>query len=148
MSEGKVAWIGLRPERGTAMQIVDRAEIDLEQGLVGDCHAGGAGHRRQVTLFQMEHLDVMQSLLKRDVRPEMTRRNIGVSGINLQSFAGKDFRVGNAVLRYTDPCHPCGRMNTTIGEGGLDAMAGHGGIMAYVIEGGPIAIGDEVAPQP
>ena len=144
MPSGKVEWIRLRPGKKVDMQVVEAADIDIEQGLVGDRHAGGAGHRRQITLFQMEHLGVVAALLNREVGPELTRRNIGVSGINLQSLKDKQFRIGDVTLRYTDPCPPCGRMNETLGEGGEDAMVGHGGIMACAVEGGSIKVGDAV----
>ncbi|MEM8679932.1 MAG: MOSC domain-containing protein [Planctomycetota bacterium] len=142
---GTVAWIGLRPAKRAEMEIVTSAEIDVAAGLVGDCHSGGAGHHRQITFFQMEHLPVVAALLGREIDPQMTRRNIGVSGINLLSLEGKAFRIGDAIVRYTEPCLPCGRMDQTMGEGGLAAMRGHGGIMASVVQGGVISVGAEVA---
>ena len=148
MRGGTIAWIGLRPAKKAAMEVVTHAQLEVDAGLVGDCHDGGAGHHRQVTLFQMEHLPVVAALLGgRDVVPEMTRRNLGVSGINLLALEGKVFRIGDAVLQYTEPCFPCGRMNQTFGDGGLEAMLGHGGIMASVVQGGAIMIGSSITPQ-
>jgi len=76
--------------------------------------------------------------------PEMLRRNIVVRGINLLALKDREFSIGSARLRMTGLCHPCSRMEEVLGEGGYNAMRGHGGINACVIQTGSIAIGDPV----
>ena len=96
----------------------------------------------------MEHLPVVSALLDgRTVEPAMTRRNIGVTGINLLSLKDKEFRIGDVILRFTEPCPPCARMNQTFGDGGQEAMLGHGGIMACVVQGGVVSLGDQIGPH-
>jgi MOSC domain-containing protein YiiM len=67
-----------------------------------------------------------------------------VSGLNLLALKDCDFRIGQAVLRYTGPCHPCSRMEEVLGRGGYNAMRGHGGITAAVVSGGRLTLGDAV----
>jgi MOSC domain-containing protein YiiM len=69
-----------------------------------------------------------------------------VKGINLLSLKEKQFRIGDAVLEYSGECHPCSRMEENLGPGGYNAMRGHGGITAKVIEGGTIREGDDIIP--
>ena len=79
-----------------------------------------------------------------EVSPKQTRRNIVVSGINLLGLKGKQFRIGETLLEFSGPCEPCSRMEANLGLGGFNAMRGHGGITAKVIQGGTIRLGDEV----
>lgn len=141
---GRVAWIGLRPARRAAMTSVAEAIADTTQGLAGDRYHGRSGSR-QVTLIQREHLAAIASHLGLNhVAPEQFRRNIVVEGINLAALKDHRFRLGNAVLAWTGECHPCSWMEQTFGPGGYNAVRGHGGITARVIEGGTIAIGDRL----
>lgn len=143
---GRLEWIGLRPERLGEIAIVDEAVLVADRGIQGDHKVTGrAGTKRQVTLIQHEHLTAVAGMLHRDRVPsELTRRNLVVSGINLLALKGKQFRVGEALLEFSGPCEPCSRMEANLGPGGFNAMRGHGGITAKVIEGGAIHIGDEV----
>lgn len=123
---------------------MDSAEVAVGTGIEGEHHARTGKGQRQVTLIQAEHFAVMSSILGTEVTPEATRRNVVVCGINLRSFKNKRFSVGDVVLEYTQDCHPCGRMDEILGPGGLQAMRGHGGICARVIEPGTFRLGDEV----
>ena len=48
---GDVKWIGVRPGKRAAIDVLERVEADAAQGLVGDRYAGRDGGR-QVTLIQ------------------------------------------------------------------------------------------------
>ena len=142
---GRLEWIGLSPGRREPITQVRRAEVRVGTGLEGDRHAqSGRGHR-QVTLIQAEHLPVIAALAGRpSVDAETLRRNLLVSGINLLALHDRRFYVGGVLLEGTGHCHPCSRMEEYLGPGGFNAMRGHGGITATVIEGGEIQIGDLV----
>jgi len=141
---GRVEWIGVRPARRQAMRVIDQVNAETEHGLVGDRYAGSSG-KRQVTLIQFEHLPVIASMLNRQtIDIELLRRNIAVSGINLLALKGKRFKIGDAILEYTGLCHPCSFMEKTFGQGGYNAVRGHGGITARVMQSGVIKLQDRV----
>ncbi|SMB88349.1 MOSC domain-containing protein [Deinococcus hopiensis] len=151
---GRLDWIGLREARRAPVQPVLEAEVHPLVGLIGDhgrrvlhpasTRLPGSG-KRQVTLLQAEHLPVIAVLtgLER-VRPEDLRRNLLVSGVPLLALKAARFQVGEVVLEGTGECHPCSRMEETLGEGGYNAVRGHGGLTARVLRGGVVRVGDPV----
>ncbi|WP_158826434.1 MOSC domain-containing protein [Mucilaginibacter lacusdianchii] len=142
--QGTVQWIGIRPQRKAPLTSLQTVEALTLKGLSGDHFSGSATSKRQITLIQQEHINTVTSIMQLPVMPDMLRRNIVVKGINLLALKDKTFWVGNALLEYTGECHPCSRMEENLGAGGYNAMRGHGGITARILQGGIINIGDSV----
>ena len=141
---GQVTWLGLRPARRADMVRVDSCEVTLA-GLDGDRAKTG---KRAVTLIQAEHLSAIGAFLGRtSVEPELLRRNIVVSGLNLSALKGCEVSIAGALVRITGICAPCSRMEETFGHGGYSAVRGHGGWCAEVLEPGRIALNDPVRPK-
>ncbi len=143
--EGRLEWIGVRPGRRASLTPLDEVRAVAGKGLEGDHYRPGKTGRRQVTLIQSEHLPVIGALLGMyPPTPERLRRNLLVSGINLIALQGKRFRIGSVLLEGAGLCHPCSRMEEALGPGGYNAMRGHGGLNARVLEGGVMRVGDPV----
>lgn len=141
---GKVTWIGIRPIRKEDLSSRSFVMAVEGAGLEGD-HYSSTNGKRQVTLIQQEHIAAVASFMSlKEINPNSLRRNIVVEGINLFALKGKQFKLGEAILEYTGECHPCSRMEENLGNGGYNAMRGHGGITARIVKGGPISIGDKV----
>lgn len=143
--QGQVNWIGIRPKRKATLQPLNEVEAITLKGLAGDHFSGSATSKRQVTLIQKEHIDLIASVMQLpDLNPGIIRRNIVIEGINLHALKDRRFWVGNVLLEYTGECHPCSRMEEVLGAGGYNAVRGHGGITARIIQGGNIIVGDAV----
>ncbi|TZF88499.1 MOSC domain-containing protein [Cognatilysobacter lacus] len=141
---GRVDWLGVRPARDAPVEIREVVEAVAGKGIVGDRYAGASG-KRGITLIQAEHLSVIAALAGLEsLHPAQLRRNVVVSGIPLLALKGRLFRIGDAVLEGTGPCDPCSKMEAALGEGAYNAMRGHGGLCARIVEGGPIRRGDAV----
>ncbi len=139
---GKVEWIGMRPARDEAMIATGTVQAIAGAGLVGDRYKGGSG-KRGITLIQAEHLPAIAALAQRpDLTPALLRRNVVVSGIPLVALKQRRFRIGTAVFEGTEECDPCSRMEDALGPGGYNAMRGHGGLCARIVEGGTFGLGD------
>jgi MOSC domain-containing protein YiiM len=143
---GRLQWIGVRPQRRAGVVAIEAVKALADRGLEGD-HYAYPGGKRQVTLIQAEHLGVVAKLIgKEAVKPEWLRRNLVVAGINLYALRDRRFRIGAVVLEGTGPCEPCSRMEEALGSGGYNAMRGHGGITARVLEEGTLRVGEAVHP--
>ncbi|VVQ35902.1 hypothetical protein PS943_04510 [Pseudomonas fluorescens] len=149
---GRVRWIGVRPQSRSQMIELDAVEARLEAGLTGDHTRPGVRNARQVTLIQWEHLAVINSLMGRPedkpVLPNDLRRNLVISGINLFSLKGRRFRIGQAIFETTGWCQPCARLENNLGPGTFQAVRGHGGITARVLQSGIIRLDDTVSVEP
>lgn len=106
-------------------------------GLQGDMHAI-EGSTRQVLLIEIETLDALNLL------PAMVKENITTQGIALMSLkSGQRLRIGSAVLQITKKCNPCGCMEE-IHVGMQDALRDRRGMLARVLQGGIIRVGDTI----
>ena len=145
LKNGAIEWIGLRNADNNCVQIVNNAELVMNHGLAGDKAAKRSGSKRQVTLIQQEHLKTIASFLNKDmVLPEVLRRNIVISGVNISVLKGYSLEIGEAVITITGNCAPCHKMEEGLGFGGFNAMRNLGGMTAVVEKGGLIRIGDKV----
>lgn len=142
---GVVLWIGIRPKTRQPMEVLENTFANIG-GLTGDrAYKPNSTGKRQITLIQEEHLQAVASFLGKDtIDPALIRRNIVVKGINLNALKGKQFKIGEAILEMTGFCFPCSRMEKNLGEGGYNAMRGHGGITGRVIQEGGINVGDSL----
>ena len=143
---GTLEWIGVRPERKAALEQLDRVEAVARHGLQGDHRTEKKpGSGRQVTIISREFIRQIAYFLSRDdINPALLRRNLVVSGINLNAMRHQRFRIGQAMFEAGALCHPCSRMETALGKGGVAAMIGHGGLCCKIIEGGWLSVGDAV----
>jgi MOSC domain-containing protein YiiM len=88
--QGTVTWIGIRPKRKAPLLSLNQVAAVTLKGLAGDHFSGSASSKRQVTLIQQEHLDLIASVMQLpDLTPGMLRRNLVVKGINLHAPAWK-----------------------------------------------------------
>jgi MOSC domain-containing protein YiiM len=156
---GKLEAIFLRTARGEPCQRINSVQAIAGKGLLGDraslkTSSATISSKRQVTLIQAEHIQVLSLLLNKTIHAEVLRRNLVVSGINLLAtkslFKNQPMQlmIGEVILEVTGPCEPCSKMEVLLGKGGYNAMRGHGGITAKVIKGGNITLNDSVLCTP
>lgn len=138
LPKGQVAGLHLSTGHRLPMRRVEVARAVLDRGLLGDAHAS-AGSPRQVLLMPAEVLEEL------GLTPGDVRENITTSGIDLMSLAaGQRLTVGEAELEVTGECLPCERMDE-IRPGLQQEMQGRRGVVARVVGGGFVRLGDPVA---
>ena len=150
LSPGTLTWIGLRSERRGQVTPVERAKAIATKGLEGDHRMDKTpGSARQVTLISEEFMQQIAHFTGLSaIDPVLLRRNLVVSGINLNALRHQRFQIGEAVFEATALCHPCSRMDAALGKGGVAAMIGHGGLCARILNTGYITVGDRLEVRP
>jgi len=146
IAPGKLEWIGLRSERRGEVVVVDQAEAVVDLGLVGDHRMKKTpGSARQVTLISSEYIQqICQHTGHSSIDPRLLRRNLVISGMNMNLLRYQRLQIGEVILETNALCHPCSRMDEALGAGGTAAMFGYGGLCAKIIQGGRMAVGDAV----
>jgi MOSC domain-containing protein YiiM len=113
------------------------ARVIEDWGLEGDRHANSGG-MRQVLLMDEETLSAF------GLAAGTVKENITTRGIDLKTLApGTRLVVGSAVLELTKSCTPCSRMDE-IRPGLREALEGQRGMLARVVQGGLIRVGDPI----
>jgi len=137
----KAIWIK-RFHRGP-MDAVDRAELVAGRGVRGSANQGG---RRQVSIISEEAWEAAEEELGVAVDPSARRANVMVRGVDLENARGKLLRLGACLIRVGGEVRPCERMDEAR-EGLRNALRPHwrGGVFGEIVEGGVIAVGDDVA---
>jgi len=120
------------------MHQVPTAKLVEGVGIEGDKHASAAS-KRQVLLADREALDAVAVL------PGTIKENVTVEGVDVMRLpAGTRLRLGgSAVLEITAICEPCFRMDE-IRDGLRAELEGRRGMLARVVEGGTIGVGDAI----
>ena len=120
------------------MQPVKTAKLIAEFGLEGDKHASAAS-KRQVLLADKEALDAV------GVTPGTIKENITVEGLDAMRLpAGSRLRLGeSAIIEIASICEPCFRMDE-IRNGLRLELEGRRGVLATVVAGGAISVGDRI----
>lgn len=153
--QGGVIQIFICPVKGQPMEEVIEVYASRKNGLSGDRYGMGQGSwstwgkvHRQVSLIACEAIEAANRELLRPYLAIETRRNILTYGVDLNSFVGKEFSIGQARLRGTKLCDPCERpaflAGRSVGERKLFSIAFYdrGGLCAEVIADGFIRISD------
>ncbi len=138
----KITSINISPKKGTFKQPVERAELKIDHGIVGDAHAGN--WHRQISLLGQESIDKMIALGLDSLVPGMFAENITTEGIELFSIpVGTALRIGSCRVEVTQigkECHQHCEVYKKVGQ----CIMPREGIFVRVLTPGVIAVGDEI----
>ncbi len=142
MQQGTITNLHIARVKETPSDPVQEATAISNQGLEGDrsCKPGAL---RQVLVMDKETLEEF------DLRPGQIKENITTTGLDLsQTKAGQVLFIGDQVtMELVGECEPCGKMDA-IRQGLQESLNHRRGMLATVINGGPIKVGDSIRIEP
>jgi MOSC domain-containing protein YiiM len=137
MPQGTITNLHIARVKGTPSDPVQKATAISGLGLEGD-RSAYEGNTRQVLFVDKEILDGF------GLEPGQVKENITVTGLNVaQVQPGQVFTIGDVTLEAVGDCEPCGKMDA-IRLGLKDQLQGKRGMLAKVINGGGLKVGDSV----
>ena len=142
MNQGAITDLHIARVKGTPSDPVQEATAISAQGLEGDrsCNVRNA---RQVLVMDKETLEHFELV------PGQIKENITTEGLDLSGAQpGQVFFIGDEVtMEIVGECEPCGKMDA-IRMGLREELNHRRGILAMVISGGPIKVGDAIRIEP
>lgn len=100
-------------------------------------------YKGQITFFSREVFEKLaQHFSLTDKSAGSARRNVVVSGTELNDLIGEEFSIQGVRLRGTAACKPCYWMDQAIVPGAEKFLEGNGGLRAQILSDGVIAVGD------
>lgn len=148
---GRVESIAIAPTAEAPMEARQRVPAVAGRGLEGDRYSHGAGTfstgggaGRALTLVELSAID---ELRRSGVQLDAVdaRRNLVVSGIDLDGLIGRRFRVGEVECFGSRRCEPCAHLERLTEQGVLRGLVHRGGLRADLLTDGEIRVGDEIA---
>jgi MOSC domain-containing protein YiiM len=151
---GTIVSIHVAPLAESPMRSVTAVEALAGRGLQGDRYAHGIGSfskrfgtGREVTLIESEAFEALERDYGIALSPGQARRNLVTRGIALNHLVGREFTIGEARLRGTRLCEPCGHMERLAVKGALRGLVHRGGLRAEIVRGGTIRVGEVIVAE-
>jgi MOSC domain-containing protein YiiM len=151
MKLGTVLTIQIAPNGTELLRNLDQVKAIEGMGLEGDRYYNRTGtysnkhnESREVTLIESEALEALAKDYEVELKGTESRRNISTQGVALNHLVGKEFKVGQAVLRGIRLCEPCTHLEEVSGKPARKGLIHRGGLRAQIIKSGLIHVGDEI----
>jgi MOSC domain-containing protein YiiM len=155
LSVARVVEILVAQSAGSPPVEVARVRAVPGRGLEGDRYFNNAGtfspHPQkpdfEVTLVQREHIEEFASSSGIAFSPRDARRNLVTAGVDLNGLVGREFRVGNVLIRGIRLCEPCATMAKRTSPEVLRGLLHKGGLRAQILSEGEIRVDDPLVEE-
>ena len=125
----------------SASAMSQSATLEAGTGIEGDRHFTDREQRQYYTVLLMDQ----ETLQELGLEPGIIKENITSTGIDVASLEpGQQVALGDeVVIQISKPCAPCSRMDE-IRPGLQDELDGRRGMLASVVTGGTVNVGDTI----
>jgi MOSC domain-containing protein YiiM len=143
--------IQIGPRKGEPPIALHEVAAFAGKGLEGDrffkkrgTYRSKLGKGLEITLIEEEALAAVEREHALGVSFADTRRNVLVRGVALNDLVGRDFLLGDVLLRGARLCEPCRRLSALCKKPVVRALAHRGGLNARILVDGVIRVGSEI----
>lgn len=131
-----------QPAGESPVEEVREATLVAGQGIEGDRFFGfKEDYKGQITFFSREVYEALCAQFQvHDRPPSVFRRNVIVSGVDLNALIGREFEVQGVKFAGICECTPCYWMDQAFHPGAEEALKGRGGLRAKILTGGTLRV--------
>ena len=125
---------------------INQAFLEKGKGIVNDRYYGNFKEKKeQVTLINLEEINNFNNQIKLNIDAKDFRRNIIISGINLNELINKKIEINEVNLIIHEICQPCKYLQDKLKTPGLVKMlVNKSGVRAEIISSGSLSVGDTI----
>ena len=138
--------IGISDKNNKKIKEVNSINVLANQGVSGDRHFKEFNDPyNQLSLIESENIDYYNSKYGLNIPYIDFRRNIIVSGINLNELINKKIKVNEITLKIHEICQPCKYLQDRLKIPGLVKMlVNKSGVRAEILSSGSLSVGDVI----
>jgi len=125
---------------------VNQAYLEKGKGIVNDRYYGNFKEKKeQVTLISLEEINKFNRQINQNIEPKDFRRNIIVSGLDLNQLINKQIKINNITLKIHEICQPCKYLQDQLKiESLVKILVNKSGVRAEIITSGMLSVGDKI----
>src|SRR5210317_144186 len=143
---GKIEAINITNISEESTFYVNQAILEKGKGIVNDRYYENFKEKKeQVTLIDLEDINNFNIQIKQKIEAKDFRRNIIVSGINLNELIDKKIKINKVTLKIHEICQPCKYLQDRLKTPGLVKMLlNKSGVRAEILSSGSLSVGDAI----
>jgi len=125
---------------------VNQAYLEKGKGIVNDRYYENFKEKKeQVTLINLEEINAFNNQVNQNIEPKDFRRNIIVSGIDLNKLIDKQIKINQVILKIHEICQPCKYLQDRLKLPNLvKLLVNKSGVRAEIIKSGNLSVGDTI----
>ena len=98
----------------------------------------------ELTLIEAEAVEALARDYGLQLEPGNARRNLVTRGVALNHLVGREFKIGDVLIRGIRLCEPCEQLQRVTGKQLIKGLRHRGGLRAQILTEGTIHMGDLV----
>ena len=125
---------------------VNQAYLEKGKGIINDRYYENFKEKKeQVTLINLEEINNFNKKVQQNIEPKDFRRNIIVSGIDLNKLIDKQIKINQVILKIHEICQPCKYLQDKLKLPLLvKLLVNKSGVRAEIITSGNLSVGDKI----